>query len=251
MDLCQWNVMMRFVGAEIRRSEKILLHSRDLHSWNFAKVDQSHMNISGETKFFITIAITTVIILVAAVIFFSKPPKEVPLETLVPQEVWATGSANPKATLVEFSDFECPACASAQPFVKKVIEKYQDNLRFVYRQFPLFQHKNARFAAESAEAAGAQGKFWEMHDVLFKNQQNLSRETINGLGIELKLDMEKFTKELAEGKYKEKVEKDISDGIQLGVNSTPTFYLNGKKLALYNFDQLDSEIEKVINETKN
>lgn len=208
------------------------------------------MKMTGETKFFVGVVIATVAILVGAIFFFSKPPKEVPLETLVSQDAWATGSATPKVTLVEFADFECPACGAAYPFVKQVVEGNQDSLRYVFRHFPLEQHKNARLAAQAGEAAGAQGKFWQMHDLLFKNQTNLSQETINGLGIELSLDMEKYTQELSKGTYMAKVDKDIADGKTLGVDSTPTFFLNGKKLALFNFTELKTEVEKALQEAK-
>lgn len=208
------------------------------------------MKMTGETKFFVGVIVATVAILVGAIFFFSNPPKEVPLETLVSQDAWATGSATPKVTLVEFADFECPACGAAFPFVKQVIEGNQDSLRYVFRHFPLDQHKNARLAAQAAEAAGAQGQFWQIHDLLFKNQASLSQETINGLGIELSLDMEKFTQELTKGTYMAKVDKDIADGKTLGVDSTPTFFLNGKKLALFNFTELKTEIEKALQEAK-
>jgi protein-disulfide isomerase len=206
------------------------------------------MKMTGETKFFIGIIIFTLAIIVGALVMFSKPPKEVSLETLVPESVWATGSATPKATLVEFSDFECPACASAHPIVKSVVEKYSSDLRFVYRHFPLEQHPNAQAAAEAAEAAGAQGKFWEMHDLLFQNQASLSPDIINGLAVELSLDMDKFASELNQGTYRDRVNKDKIDGQTLGIDSTPTFFLNGKKLQLFSFADLDSEVQKAINE---
>lgn len=204
------------------------------------------MKMTGETKFFIGIIAFTVVILVGALVMFSRPPKEVPLETLVPQDAWATGSATPIATLVEFSDFECPACASAHPVVKQVVEKYANDLRFVYRHFPLQQHPSSQIAAEASEAAGTQGKFWEMHDLLFENNTNLSQDVINGLGLELSLDMEKFTQEISNGTYKDRVTKDATDGQALGVDATPTFFLNGKKLSLFSFADLDTEVGKAI-----
>ncbi|MBI4058510.1 DsbA family protein [Candidatus Gottesmanbacteria bacterium] len=204
------------------------------------------MKLSGEAKFFIGVIGVTFIILIGAIFFFSQPPKEVSHKTLVPSNAWTKGPQNPRVTLVEFSDFECPACGTAFPVVKSVVEKYQNDVKFVYRHFPLDQHTNARLAAEAGEAAGAQGKFWEMHDTLFKNQTNLSRESINGMGLELKLDMEKFTKELDQGTYKDKVQADIDDGAQLGVDATPTFFLNGKKLKLFSFGDLDGEIQKAL-----
>ena len=210
------------------------------------------MKLSGETKFFAGVIIVTVILLVGAIALFSKPVEEVQVlgEKLVTESAWATGSATPKATLVEFSDFECPACGAAFPIVKQIVEQYKDDLKFVFRHFPLDKHKNARLAANAAEAAGAQGKFWEMHDLLFKNQTNLSQETINGFAIELKLDMDKFTKEMTDGTYNQKIQKDVDEGTSLGVNSTPTFYLNGKKLDLFSFADLKTKVETAISETK-
>lgn len=207
------------------------------------------MKLTGETKFFLGVIIATVVILGFAIAFFSRSPREaavVPADKLISADAWATGSATPKVTLVEFSDFECPACGAAQPEVDKVLAKYKDDLRFVYRHFPLDQHPNARRAAEAAEAAGAQGKFWQMHDLLFKNQTNLSPDVINGLGIELKLDMDKFTKEATGGTYAAKVKKDQADGVAVGVNSTPTFFLNGQKLNLFSFADLDKEVQKAL-----
>lgn len=204
------------------------------------------MTLSGETKFFIGVIVTTLIIVVGAVVFFSKPAKEVSPEVLVASDSWATGSATPKVTLVEFSDFECPACGAAHPIVKEVVAKYADQLKFVYRHFPLAQHASAQKAAEAAEAAGAQGKFWEMHNSLFASQANLSNDEYQRLATELKLDTEKFRQELEAGTYAAKVQKDMSDGVALGVNSTPTFFLNGKKLNLFSFADLETEITKVL-----
>ena len=210
------------------------------------------MKLSGETKFFAGVIVVTIILLIGAIALFSKPVKEVQVlgEKLVTETAWATGSATPKATLVEFSDFECPACGAVHPIIKQVIEQYKGDLKFVYRHYPLDQHKNARLAASAAEAAGAQGKFWEMHDLLFKNQTNLSQDAINGLAIELKLDMDKFTKEMTEGTYNQKIQKDVDEGTSLGINSTPTFFLNGKKLDLFNCADLKTKVETAINEAK-
>lgn len=205
------------------------------------------MKMTGETKFFVGVIAGTLALLIGAVVFFSRPAKEVPLETLVPKDAWVAGAADLKATLVEFSDFQCPACGTAYPIVKEVAEKYKDELRLVYRHFPLESiHPNARRAAEAAEAAGVQGKFWEMHDQLFKNQANLSQETINGIALDLKLDMDKFTTELTNGTYSAKVQKDIDDGNTMGINSTPTFFLNGKKLSLFSFSDLETEVKKAL-----
>ncbi len=204
------------------------------------------MQLTGETKFFIAVAVITIAILIGAVFFLSKPPVEISAEKLTPPSVLGTGPDQPKAVLVEFADFECPACGSAYPIVKEIVASHKDSLRYVFRHFPLDQHKSARLAAESAEAAGAQGKFWEMHSLLFENQSDLSREHIASLAAQLELNMDKFNKELTEGTYNEKIQKDINDGSSVGVNSTPTFFLNGKKLSLFNFEQLKTEVDKAI-----
>lgn len=204
------------------------------------------MRLSGETNFFLGVIIATLIILTGAIIFLAKPPKEISTELLVPQDAWATGSATPKATLVEFSDFECPACGSAYPTVKQVTEKYKDQLKFVYRHFPLDQHTQAREAANAAEAAGTQGKFWEMHDKLFENQTSLSKETYKKLAKDLNLDFEKFDKALTEDAYKDKVQRDVNDGIAISISATPTFFLNGKKLNLFAFSDLEGAVKKAL-----
>lgn len=208
------------------------------------------MNLSGETKFFAGIVIATIAVVVGAAVIFSKPPKPVSSALLVPENAYATGSADAKVTLVEFSDFECPACGSAHPTVKQLVEKYKDQLKFVPRDFPLEQHKSARYAAEAARAAGAQGKYWQMHDALFENQNDLSQENIASLAAKMTLDMDKFSKEMNEGTYKAAVQKDIDDGVALGINATPTFFLNGVKLNLFNFAQLGDEIEKALSAAK-
>lgn len=204
------------------------------------------MHLTTETKIFIGIIGSTALILAGALMWFSRPISEVPLEKLVSKDAWTTGSTNPKAVLVEFSDFECPACGAAQPEVKKVIDKYRDKLKFVYRHFPLEQHQNARSAAEAAEAAGNQNKFWEMHDRLFINQTKLSSSTYETLAKELDLNLETFKQDLASGKSKDKVQRDLADGVSVGVNATPTFFLNGRKLNLFSFANLEAEINKVL-----
>ena len=130
--------------------------------------------------------------------------------------------------------------------MKQVTEKYKDQLKFVYRHFPLDQHTHASEAANVAEAAGVQGKFWEMHDKLFENQTNLSQDVYIKLAKDLNLDSEKFTKALTENSYKDKIQRDANDGVVIGVSATPTFFLNGKKLNLFAFSDLENEIKKAL-----
>ncbi len=142
----------------------------------------------------------------------------------------AKGPAKAAVTIVEFSDYQCPFCSRAESTVTEVLKKYGDKIRFAYRDYPLAMHPNAEAAAEASECAKEQGKFWEMHNAMFANQQKLSPpdlvETAAGLGI----DKDKFKACLDSGKKKEEVQKDFQDGQKVGVTGTPTFFINGLKL---------------------
>ena len=148
---------------------------------------------------------------------------------------WVKGSPESKNILVEYSDFQCPACKSYHPMVKKLLEDHTDNVRVVYRHFPLPQHQNAKPAAYASEAAGQQGKFWEMHDVLFEHQEEWAeagnaQDLFVQYAASLGLDLERFKQERDSSAVKEQVEKDYDSGIINGINSTPTFFFNGQKI---------------------
>jgi protein-disulfide isomerase len=131
-------------------------------------------------------------------------------------------------TLVEYGDFECPYCAAAYVIVKQVQQNMGDQLRFVYRHFPLTEvHPHAEPAAEAAEAAGAQGQFWEMHDVLYENQRRLDPPHLVKFAEELGLDVKRFERELEESIYRPRVREDFLSGVRSGVNGTPGFFING------------------------
>jgi protein-disulfide isomerase len=139
------------------------------------------------------------------------------------------GPADARITLVEFSDFECPFCSAAEKQVDIVMKAYPKDVKLIYKQFPLSMHPHAELAAEASLAAGEQGKFWEMYELLFKNYRQLSRDSILGMAKELTLDMDKFQSDLDAGKYKAAIEKDIADGEAANVYGTPAFYINGKQ----------------------
>ena len=149
---------------------------------------------------------------------------------------WKQGAENPKLTLVEYADFECPACSAYQPVLKDIKETFKDDLRFVYRQFPLPMHKNGMGAALAAEAAGLQGKFWEMHDLLYAKQKEWGgkptedRTVFEKYAQELGLDMEKFKQDVNGDVAKGAVERGLESGKALNVRGTPTFFLDGEKL---------------------
>jgi protein-disulfide isomerase len=137
------------------------------------------------------------------------------------------GPETAPVTLVEYGDFQCPYCAAAHVIVKKVQEIMGDQLRFVFRHFPLTQiHPHAESAAEASEAANAQGKFWEMHDVLFENQPRLDPPHLAIFAEELGLDLKRFGRELEDGIHRERVRGDFLSGVRSGVNGTPAFFIN-------------------------
>ena len=131
-------------------------------------------------------------------------------------------------TVVEYGDYECPYCGKAYPIVKEIQRRLGDRLRFVFRNFPLTQsHPHAQHAAEAAEAAAVQGKFWEMHDYLFEHQRALDDAHLVQYAVALNLDKETFKREMTEHVHTNRVHEDFLSGVRSGVNGTPTFFING------------------------
>jgi len=138
------------------------------------------------------------------------------------------GRIDAPIALVEYGDYECPYCGEAYPVVKTVQERLGDRLCFVFRNFPLVNsHPHAQHAAEAAEAAGVQGKFWEMHDVLFENQEALQDEALAQYAEALGLDSRRLMGEILNGAHSGRVREDFRSGARGGVNGTPTFFING------------------------
>jgi len=138
------------------------------------------------------------------------------------------GPADARITLVEFPDFECPYCSIAVGELNTVMAAYPNQIKLIYKQFPLSFHPHAPLAAAASLAANEQGKFWEMHDALFKNSRRLSRDHILSLAEEIGLDMKKFTADLDSPKLQAAVKKDIADGDAAGVYGTPAFFIDGR-----------------------
>jgi protein-disulfide isomerase len=161
-------------------------------------------------------------------------------------------SASATLTLVEFGDYECPACGIYSPLVKELLTNFAGNVNYVFRNFPLTQHKNANISSYAVEAAGLQGKYWEMHEKMYATQadwSNLSDPTSIFIGFakDMGLDVNRFTNDLGSSIVKNKVQNDLNDGNTIGITQTPTFYLNGKKLVLNGTaDQLKSLVEAAI-----
>lgn len=158
----------------------------------------------------------------------------------------AQGPATAPVTLVEYGDYECPYCGQAYPIVKQIQERLGDQLRFVFRNFPLSQmHPHAEQAAEAAEAAGAQGKFWQMHDLLYEHQRALDDKRLERYAQTLGLDLEVFNAALSRHSEAQRVREDFRSGVRSGVNGTPTFFINGVRHdGAYDFDLLLAAIER-------
>ena len=140
------------------------------------------------------------------------------------------GPDDAPVTLVEYGDYECPHCGRAHPVVKAVQRTLGDQLRFVFRNFPLAEaHPHALHAAQAAEAAGAQGRFWEMHDMIFEHQDALEPQDIVGYAEVIGLDVSRFEHDLEAGTFAKKVRDDFRSGVRSGVNGTPTFFVNGER----------------------
>lgn len=212
--------------------------------------------MNGETKVIGGIIALTVIILAGIVIFGGKTaPKatdsiKVDKGELVRDDSARVGTEGAKVTIVEFADFQCPACGSAHPVLKQIIDQNKDKMLFVHRNFPLSIHANAEVSARAAEAAGLQGKFWEMHNMLFEHQNEWSTslkpyDIFARYAQDLGLNVDQFKSDIDSTKVVDKIRLDKGDGEALGVNSTPTLYINGQE---YNGSVNAVALQSKINE---
>jgi protein-disulfide isomerase len=156
-----------------------------------------------------------------------------------------TGNLHAKITLVEYGDYQCPHCGHAHPLLKRLLSEMGNELRFVFRNFPLQEtHPAAYMAALAAEAAGKQDKFWPMHDLIYENQQNLHGHSFIDFAEALKLNLQLFGKDWKSEEIQGKVESDFESGLRSGVNGTPTFFVNGEKLVSYD-ESYESLVEGI------
>ena len=142
----------------------------------------------------------------------------------------ARGPEDAEVTIFIFSEFQCPYCGRAQPTMRQIEETYGDQVRFVFKSFPLPFHDNAHLASQAALAAGEQGKFWEYHDILFENQRALSRPDLERYAQELGLEMGQFREALDSGRFSDQVDQEAAEGRRVGVSGTPTFVVNGERV---------------------
>jgi protein-disulfide isomerase len=140
------------------------------------------------------------------------------------------GPADAAVTLVEYGDYECPSCGAAYPLLKEIRARMGDQLRFVFRNFPLSEmHPHAEHAAEAAEDAAVHGRFWEMHDTLFEHQRALDDSHLVSYGRKLGLDAREVETALQDGRFESRVQRDVESGERSGVGGTPTFFINGSR----------------------
>lgn len=155
-----------------------------------------------------------------------------------------TGSNNPKLTLIEFSDFQCPYCAAAVPEIRAILKAYPADVKLIFKEFPLEIHSQSDLAAAAAIAAHKQGKFWAMHDEMYAHPEDLSRKAILAMAKKSGLDVDRFESDLDSTEVRETVVRDVQDGDRAGVDGTPTIFVNGQR---YNgpirFDSLKPVLE--------
>lgn len=213
-----------------------------------------------EAKVFIGFALGMVALVVAGAVLLSRSPNPAEQSSepisdpaiLIRDYSPKIGPDDAKVKIVEFGDYQCPGCAAADPVVKSVISEYEDSVQFIYRHFPLSFHQNARPAALAAEAAGKQGKFWEMHTKLYASQEDWSEksnapEIFITYAKELGLDEAKFKEDTANADLAKQVDDDMTDGNSAGVNSTPTFFINDVKYSeVFSPERLKSIIESEL-----
>lgn len=217
--------------------------------------------MNKETKIIFSIAFTVIACVLLLMVLSPKGLNEV-ATTIIDKDILVattshmTGSKTAKVTMVEFGDYECPACATINPTVKEIVDTYSKNpnFNFVFRNFPLSQHKNAMIAAEAAEAANAQGKFWEMNELLYKNQNDWA-ESVTPIDFFVKyatglgLDIKKFKSDIESKKYEAFIKADKADGEKANVAWTPSFYINGELLqSIGSVSEIKSKIDSLLKE---
>jgi protein-disulfide isomerase len=157
------------------------------------------------------------------------PPAPVVRKVEIPESAVSFGPKHAKVTIVEFSDFQCPFCGRAAPAVEQIRKAYPKDVQFVFRHFPLGMHPNAHIAAQAAVAAQKQDKFWEMHDLLFAHQRELTQDKLFGYAKQLGLNMKKFEADFASAQTNAQISQDQKDGAAVGVTGTPYFFINGRQ----------------------
>ncbi len=181
-------------------------------------------------------------------VFINEP--ESPVFEIATDDQPTKGGAAASVTIVEFTDFQCPSCGRTQPILEELIKEYGDKVKLVVRDFPLTQlHANALKAAEAAEAAREQGKYWEYAELLFKNQDKLEIENLVAYAGQIGLDVKKFQDALASGKNTGKIQRDVAEGLRIGISGTPAVFINGKRVKDKSKESLKAAIDAALKNT--
>jgi protein-disulfide isomerase len=192
--------------------------------------------LKSSNTYFIIAFVAILLGLLGYYFYATHATPSAPVEVNVSLDDNIKGNKTAPVTLVEFGDFQCPACGAYEPIVKKVVAENSKDVRFVFRHFPLTQiHPNALLAAKYAEAAGIQGKFWEMHDILYEKQSEWSgalnaKSMFDDYAKTIGLDVAKLSQDASAKSVEDKIRAQYTEGVKLGVQGTPTFFINGKKL---------------------
>jgi predicted DsbA family dithiol-disulfide isomerase len=181
----------------------------------------------------------------AAILIFLVAPER-PVFSISTADQPSLGNTTAPVTIVEFTDYQCPSCAATQPTLERLVKEYGDKVRLVARDFPLSQHADAFKAAEAAEAAREQGKYWEYVEILMRNQSALGVAKLKDYASELDLDRGRFDKALESGMFAETVQRDVEEGMRLGIDSTPTVFINGRRVSDKSYDALKANIEAAL-----
>ena len=199
--------------------------------------------VNKVTIWSVVIMVIVVIIGVTAAAAFSKGKtsgqQAAAITSAVMETDWIKGNKDASVSLIEYGDFQCPACAAYYPMVEELMKEYGDRIKFVYRHFPLYlSHPNADITARAAEAAGLQNKFWEMYDLLYKKKndwanadpKDIVEKYLNGYAESIGLDLKKFAADLDGDQVKTEIEADVKSGRDANLNHTPTFFVNLKEI---------------------
>jgi protein-disulfide isomerase len=201
------------------------------------------MKLTNESKLFLGIIAISVVIIGIASIVLTKPTPTFTNAELLPKDAYAKGNPNAKVVLVEFSDFQCPACLAAKPTVDALFTKHKDKMIFL-SPLPLDQHP---FSHKSSGCRGCRRSRKILGNVrCYANQEEFSDTIFTDLAKQIGLDMTKFEADMKSGTLTNRVTSDQADGTKFGVNSTPSFYLNGKKLELSSFDDLTKAVDEAV-----
>ncbi len=210
-----------------------------------------------ELRILLLLGVPVIVIAIAAVVILNNRREAVVIQddsALIRPNSPTLGPADAPVTVVEFLDPECESCRAAAPFLKQLLEIYDGRIRLVVRYFPL--HNNSVLAAAATEAAGAQGKYWEMQELLFERQpewgeqQTPQQGLISSYAAELGLDMEQFLVDVQNPDYVAKIERDQEDGRSLGVTGTPTFFVNGQRVTQANANVIMAMIEEALSSSE-